>query len=120
MNKLIQCYQKGYRIHGIPEPQEVLLNTATYRSNSDIYKQFIEEFLREDPNTTLGIDDVFPIFRGFLTQSGITNTTKYNRREFENRMTKIIGKPNNKKKWKGWKIAPNDEEEKEEEESCAE
>lgn len=120
MYKLIQCYQKGYRIHGIPEPQEVLLNTATYRSNSDIYKQFIEEFLREDPNTTLGIDDVFPIFRGFLTQSGITNTTKYNRREFENRMTKIIGKPNNKKKWKGWKIAPNDEEEKEEEESCAE
>jgi len=76
----------------------------------DIYKQFIEEYFRKDTNTTLCINEVFLIFKGFLRQCGI-NIKKYNHRVFENCMSKIIGKPNNKKKWKGWKIAPNQEEE---------
>jgi hypothetical protein len=89
---------------------KVLKNTASYRSDSDVYKQFVDEYLREDPNTTLGIDDIFPIFRGFLQHAGI-NPTKHTRREFENRLNRIIGKCNTRKKWKGWKIAPNDEDE---------
>jgi P4 family phage/plasmid primase-like protien len=110
MYMLIEYYQKSYRVNGVQEPQEVLKNTASYRSDSDVYKQFVDEYLREDPNTTLGIDDIFPIFRGFLQHAGI-NPTKHTRREFENRLNRIIGKCNTRKKWKGWKIAPNDEDE---------
>ena len=112
---LIQYYQENNKIENAffieNNKIENVLNTSSYCSDSNIYKQFIKEFLQEDTNTTLGIDEVFPIFQGFLTQCGV-NHTKHNRREFENCMSKIIGKPNNKKKWKGWKIAPNDEEEK--------
>ena len=48
----------------------------------DIYKQFIEEYFRKDTNTTLCINEVFLIFKGFLRQCGI-NIKKYNHRVFE-------------------------------------
>ena len=103
---LIQYYQENNKIENAFFIENNKIENTL--SDIDIYKQFIEEYLREDPNTTLCIDEVFPIFRGFLKQCGIDDT-KHNCREFENCLNKIIGKPNNKKKWKGWKIAPNNE-----------
>ena len=108
MYMLIQYYQNSYRKNGIIEPNEVLRNTASYRSDSDIYKQFVDEYIQEDPNTTIGLDDIFPIFRGFL-QLNNYDQKQHNRRELERRLTRILGKPNTRKKWKGWGIAPNEE-----------
>jgi P4 family phage/plasmid primase-like protien len=112
MYMLIQYYQNSYVKNGIQEPPEVLKNTASYRSDSDIYSQFVEEFLREDANSCLSIDDIFPIFRGFLQQNNI-NQSKHTRLELEKRLNKIIGKANSRKKWKGWKVAPNDDDDDE-------
>jgi P4 family phage/plasmid primase-like protien len=112
MYMLIQYYQNSYVKNGIQEPPEVLKNTASYRSDSDIYSQFVEEFLREDANSCLSIDDIFPIFRGFLQQNNI-NQSKHTRLELEKRLNKIIGKANTRKKWKGWKVAPNDDDDDE-------
>jgi len=93
-----------------PEHQssEVLYRTITYRSDSDIYKQFVNEYIQEDPNTTIGLDDIFPIFRGYL-QLNDYDQKQHNRRELERRLTRILGKANTRKKWKGWCIAPNEE-----------
>jgi phage/plasmid-associated DNA primase len=48
MHMLIGFFQNNYKINGIPEPAEVLRNTASYRSDSDIYKQFVDEYIQED------------------------------------------------------------------------
>ncbi len=103
MYMLIQYYQNSYRVNGIQEPPEVIKNTQSYRSDSDIYSQFIEENLKEDPVSSFGIDDIFPKFKTFL-QNNSFDTRKHTRRELEKRLNKIIGKCNMKKKWKGWKI----------------
>ena len=112
MYMLIQYFQKSYKINGVQEPPEVLRNTAAYRTDSDHYSQFVEEFLREDPNSMIGIDDIFSRFRTFLVNAGV-NQSKYNRREFENRMNSIIGKCNTRKKWKGWKLIDSKDEDDE-------
>jgi phage/plasmid-associated DNA primase len=109
MYMLIEDYQNSYLKTGIQEPQEVIKNTVSYHNDSDIYRQFIYEYLCKDDNNCLGIDDIFPIFRRFIQYAGI-NLSKYTRREFENRLNRIIGKCNVRKKWKGWKISSNNEE----------
>jgi P4 family phage/plasmid primase-like protien len=107
MYMLIQIYQNSYRVNGIIEPEPVIKNTNSYRSDSDIYSQFVEESLREDPTSSFGIDDIFPKFKSFL-QSNSFDTRKHTRRELEKRLNKIIGKCNNKKKWKGYRLVSND------------
>jgi len=112
---LIQIYQNSYRVNGIIEPESVIKNTNSYRSDSDIYSQFAEESLREDPTSSFGIDDIFPKFKAFL-QSNSFDTRKHTRRELEKRLNKLIGKCNMKKKWKGYKLTSNEDAETEIEE----
>jgi P4 family phage/plasmid primase-like protien len=100
---LIQYYQNSYRVNGIIEPEEVLRNTNSYRNDSDIYSQFINETLIEEPTSSFGIDDIFPKFKSFL-QSNSFDTRKYTRRELEKNLNKLIGKCNIRKKWKGYKL----------------
>jgi P4 family phage/plasmid primase-like protien len=113
MNMLIGFFQNNYKINGIPEPAEVLRNTASYRSDSDIYKQFVDEFMRVDPNTSLGLDDIYPVFRDFLIKNNF-DQKKHNRRELDRRLYRILGKANARKKWKGWKIVTSEDDEEEE------
>jgi P4 family phage/plasmid primase-like protien len=112
MYMLIQYYQNSYIKKGLQEPPEVLNNTSSYRSDNDIYSHFVNEFLCEDANSCLSIDDIFPIFRGFLQDNNI-NQSKNTRLELEKRLNKIIGKANSRKKWKGWKIAHDNDPEDE-------
>jgi P4 family phage/plasmid primase-like protien len=108
---LIQYFQKVYKVNGIVEPDEILKHNHDCKCGQDYYTQFANEYLREDPTSKVGIDDIFSCFRSFLNKAGI-NSSKYARREFETQMNKILGKCNNAKKWKGWKlIDPNDDDE---------
>jgi P4 family phage/plasmid primase-like protien len=100
---LIQYYQNSYRVNGIQEPSDVIKNTQLYRSDSDIYSQFIEEKLKVDETATFGIDDIYPRFKTFL-QCNDFDIRKHTRRELEKRLNKLIGKCNLNKKWKGWKL----------------
>ena len=109
MYMLIQYFQKSYKINGIKEPKEVTQVSDYYKDASNYYKQFTDEFLREDPTSKVGIDDIFSRFKTFLHNAGVNNT-KYTRRDFENRMNIILGKCNTAKKWKGWKLIDPDQE----------
>jgi P4 family phage/plasmid primase-like protien len=109
MYMLIQYFKNSYKPNGISEPEAVLVATNATKITNDYYGQFAEEFLREDVNSTIGIEDIFSRFRAFLNSAGV-NSTKYTRKGFENSMNKILGKCNTRKKWKGWKlIDPKDE-----------
>jgi P4 family phage/plasmid primase-like protien len=112
MNMLISIYKSIYKNKGIDEPFEVKRVTEEYRTDSDIYSQFVEENTKQDPNSSFGIDDIFPRFRAFL-QSNSFDTRKNTRRELEKRLNKLIGKCNAKKKWKGYALTSNDDEEEE-------
>ncbi len=115
MYMLIQIFQNSYRLHGIVEPYEILKYTTEYQNDNNYYTQFVNEFLREDINSTIGIEDIFSRFRSFLNSAG-ANPTKHTRKGFENSMNKILGKCNIKKKWKGWKlIDPTDEDDSDDE-----
>jgi len=115
MYMLIQIYQNSYRVNGIKEPDEILKNTHEYRKDNNIYANFIDSTLIEEPTSSFGIDDIFPKFKTFLQSNSFYNR-KYTRRELEKHLNKIIGKCNMKKKWKGWKlINPNDDDSDEEE-----
>jgi len=112
MYMLIGYYQKDYRVNGVKEPPEVLRNTASYRSDSDVYSQFVEEYLKEDPNSIIGIEDIFFVFKKFLSDNSIDQKGKsYTRRELSKKLIKIIGKTNSKNKWKGWAISSGDDDE---------
>ncbi len=109
MYMLIQYFQKIYKPNGIKEPKPVLEASRIWQETSDYYQQFANEFLREDPTSKVGIDDIFSCFRTFLEKAGVYSK-KYARPEFETQMNKILGQCNTAKKWKGWKlIDPNDE-----------
>jgi hypothetical protein len=97
-------------VNGIQEPSDVIKNIQLYRSDSDIYSQFIEENLKVDETATFGIDDIFPKFKSFLQYNSF-DTRKHTRRELEKRLNKIIGKCNMKKKWKGYKLILSEDEE---------
>jgi len=110
MYMLIQIYQNSCKINGIKEPEEVGPHICHLKIDKDynIYSQFVEESLREDPNSKIGIDDIFSRFKMFL-QDNNYDTRKYTRRELEKRLTKIIGRCNKAKKWKGWKLVNPDD-----------
>ncbi len=115
MYMLIQIYQNSYKQKGIIEPKEVDDCTKEYSIISNIYKNFIDATLTEDPTSSFGIDDIFPRFKVFLQENNYdARNRKYNRRELEKRLNKSIGQCNMKKKWKGWKLTSNDDAETEE------
>ena len=115
MYMLIKNYQNVYKKEGTHEPPEIIRPTVCLRLDNDIYSQFVEENIIEDKESSFTIDDVFPRFRRFL-QSNSFDTRKHTRRELEKRLNKIIGKCNMKKKWKGWKLTLEEEDEKNKEE----
>ena len=112
MYMLIQFYQKNYKLNGITEPPEVLKNTNIFRCESDYYSQFVEEKLRPDPNSSLTVDDINPIFREFVRDNNL-DPRKYSRREMEKHLAPILGQQpgRRRKKWGGWRIATNEDDE---------
>jgi len=118
MYMLIQYYQKSYKVSGIEEPPEVLKNTNIFRCDSDYYSQFAEEKLRADPNSSITIDDINPIFREFVRDNNL-DARKYSRRELEKHLTPILGQQpgRRKKKWAGWRIATAEDDEESGEEN---
>jgi len=116
MFMLIQYYQNNYKKNGIVEPKEVTKNTEVFKSDSDHYSQFVSEKLREDPNSSVTLDEINVIFKEFVKENSL-DARKYTRKELGKHLQLILGhRPSRRgnNKWSGWRIATSEDDNDEE------
>lgn len=100
MYMLIQNFQNK---NVITSPFEVILHTFGYRTEVNYYKQFVQEFLKEDIFGKVGIEHIFPEFMKYISNAGV-NSSKYNNNRFVNHMNHILGYSNSRNIWEGWSL----------------
>ena len=95
---------KSYKIEGIKEPNEVLLQTKMYQTESDQFVQFMNENVVEiDDYNGEGIklDDIYFIYQEWYKQTRGVNTKIPSRKELKKNLEKKYGKCNEKNRWFG-------------------
>jgi P4 family phage/plasmid primase-like protien len=85
------------------EPEKVRLATAIYRKQNDIYRQFIEECIIEDPKNCLSLSELYSQFKDWFRDS-LPNHTLPIKNEIEEYFVKIWGSSERGKTWKGYRI----------------
>ena len=95
---------KLFRKFGIKEPKEVLIQTAEYENDSDVFKQFFSNKiieLDEYDGTGLSLDEAFTFFSTWFKQS-CSNLKCPTRKDLKSNMIKQYGKcEGTKSRWKG-------------------
>ena len=85
------------------EPEKVREATAMYRRQNDIYRQFIEESIAEDENTTLTLIELYAQFKEWFKE-GWPNMTLPIKNEVKEYFERLWGVCNRVSKWKGYRI----------------
>jgi P4 family phage/plasmid primase-like protien len=83
------------------EPEKVRAATEIYRRQNDIYRQFIEESIIEDPNKSMSLAELYNLFKDWFKESLPGHTVPV-KNEIEEYFVKIWGTPE-AKKWKGYR-----------------
>ena len=85
------------------EPAKVKEATIKYRKENDIYRQFMEENIIENPNGLLSLAELYPCFKNWYKDTGFLNTIV--KSEVEDYFADTWGEPiGRNKKWKGYSI----------------
>ena len=104
---LVLEYYKKYKKNGIKEPAAVKKCTQEYKSESDLFSQFISEKIitTDSPSATpLRLADIYFIFQEWIRQTRGHNTKVPSRSELTNNMNKQFGDRtfgDNKNVWSG-------------------
>ena len=85
------------------EPEKVKEATAIYRRQNDIYRQFIEECITEDPKTIISMTELYAQFKEWFRE-GWANMTLPIKNEVKEYFEKLWGEPLKGIKWKGYRI----------------
>lgn len=85
------------------EPEKVREATALYRRQNDIYRQFIEESITEDENTTLTLVELYAQFKEWFKE-GWPNMSLPIKNEVKEYFEKLWGNCDRGAKWKGYRI----------------
>jgi P4 family phage/plasmid primase-like protien len=84
------------------EPEKVRSATEIYRKQNDIYRQFIDESIAEDPTKYISLIELYNIFKDWFKDS-LPGHTLPNKNEIEEYFCKLWGNPQAGKKWKGFR-----------------
>lgn len=84
------------------EPEKVRAATAIYRKENDIYRQFVDECITIDKNSSLSLVELYSQFKDWFKDS-LPNQTLPIKNEVEEYFSKLWDEPKNKK-WKGYRI----------------
>jgi P4 family phage/plasmid primase-like protien len=84
------------------EPEKVRSATEIYRKQNDIYRQFIDESIAEDPTKYISLIELYNIFKDWFKDS-LPGHTLPNKNEIEEYFCKLWGNPQSGKKWKGFR-----------------
>lgn len=87
--------------HPRVDPEKVRAATEIYRKQNDIYRQFIEESIVEDPNKTMSLAELYNLFKDWFKESLPGHTVPV-KNEIEEYFCKIWGTLEGKK-WKGYR-----------------
>ena len=85
------------------EPEKVRIATAGYRKENDIYRQFIEECIAEDPDKTLSLTELYTQFKDWFRDS-LPHHNLPIKNEVEEYFIRVWDEPAKGKKWKGYRI----------------
>jgi len=83
------------------EPEKVRAATEIYRKQNDIYRQFIEECIIEDPEKNMSLAELYNLFKEWFKESLPGHSVPV-KNEIEEYFTKIWGATEGKK-WKGYR-----------------
>jgi P4 family phage/plasmid primase-like protien len=75
---------------GIKEPPEVLYVTENYRKFNDIYAEFISEYIEENPNGLVKIEEIYAIFKKWYKDAYSESKVPV-RKELKDYMEKMYG-----------------------------
>lgn len=96
---LLQHRQK--RTH-IVEPDKVREATRMYQKQNDIYRQFIDEDLTEDPKSILSLAELYNMFKEWYRNS-LPGQNVPVKNEVEEYFIRMWGHPKKGKKWSGYR-----------------
>lgn len=102
---LLQHRRKGLKR---VEPDKVTLATNSYKIKNDVYRQFIEECIAEDPNSSLAIPELYAFFKNWYKDS-LPHHVVPIKNEVKEYFIKLWGEPEGTK-WRGFKISDVNEE----------
>lgn len=85
------------------EPEKVRMATAIYRKENDIYRQFIEECIKEEKDATITLTELYAQFRDWFKDS-LPGQVLPIKNEVEEYFSRTWDEPEKGKKWKGYRI----------------
>lgn len=84
------------------EPEKVRMATAIYRKQNDVYRQFIEECIIEDPKHKISLTELYSQFKEWFRESLPSHTLPI-KNEIEEYFCKIWGDTHKGKIWMGYR-----------------
>ena len=101
-------YRKNNPIHKLIEPEKVKLATNIYKKRNDIYRQFVDECIKEQENCKISIPDLYTFFKDWFKESLPNHSVpiKNEVREYFERMWGETGADN---RWKGYRFVTTEE-----------
>jgi len=102
---LLNHRKKGYKL---VEPEKVTMATELYRKKNDLYRQFIDERIVDEPDSKVSIDEIYVGFKEWFKDShpGQTIPPKSDVKEY---CIKAWGEPERRGIWKGKRSVSLDE-----------
>ncbi len=85
------------------EPEKVRSATKAYRQRNDIYRQFIEERIKETPDASISLSDLYAQFKDWLKES-IPGHKTPKKDDVKQYFIKSWGEMESGMKWKGYRI----------------
>jgi len=94
---LLNHRKKGYKMC---EPEKVTMATEMYRKKNDIYRQFIDERIIEDPKHKISMDEIYIGFKDWFKESnpGQQLPTKSDVKDY---FIRAWGEPGRRSMWDG-------------------
>jgi P4 family phage/plasmid primase-like protien len=90
------------------EPEKVREATAIYRRQNDIYRQFIEECILDDPKNSLSLTEIYVQFKEWYRE-GWSNMNVPIKNEVKEYFERLWGESDRGCKWKGYRIMTMDD-----------
>lgn len=84
------------------EPAKVKMATEGYRKKNDVYRQFVEELLIEDPNASISLVELYALFKNWFKES-MPNHGIPIKNDVYNYFLKAWGDVKSGVKWSGWR-----------------
>lgn len=113
---LIQRFKTYYR-EGIHEPEEVKMSTYQYKLNNDVYMQFTSEKVKkcDDESKCIKLTELYAEFKNWYIENYPSYAKdKIGKGQFRNEMIKRIGPVGDDKKWHGYMLVNEVEDEEQE------